>query len=63
MAQLSNEAKEARNAYHREWYAANKEKARKYNREWYAANRDKVKTSQARYWERRAQREKENAEG
>ena len=39
MENLSNEAKEARRAYQREWYRRNKEKA---------------KQRQRRYWERKA---------
>lgn len=39
MAGLSDEAREARNAYRREWYAKNKDKARE---------------QQERYWTRKA---------
>lgn len=42
---LSQEAKKSRNEYYRRWRAANPEKVKEKNR---------------RYWERRAEREKED---
>lgn len=36
-----------------------KEARRAYKREWNRRNADKVKAAQARYWERKAQREQE----
>jgi hypothetical protein len=44
---LSDEAKELRNKYHREWRKKNS---------------DKVKQAQKRYWERKAQEMKEQQE-
>ena len=44
MAEMSEAAREARNAYQREWYRKNK---------------DKAKDSQARYWEHKAAKAKE----
>ena len=44
MAEMSEAAREARKAYQREW-----------NRK----NKDKVKANQARYWERKAAKAKE----
>jgi hypothetical protein len=39
----TDDSREKRRAYHREWYAANKEKMLAYQRAWYAANPDKAK--------------------
>lgn len=46
MVEMTEEAKEARRAYYRAWNKRNK---------------DKVQERQARYWARRAEREKEQA--
>jgi hypothetical protein len=47
--ELSNEAKEARNRYHKEWREKNKERYRKLNRQ-----------AQRRYWERQALKQRED---
>ena len=46
MAEMTTAARAARNAYRREWYRRNK---------------DKAKAQQAAYWERKAQAEREAA--
>ena len=48
-------AREARNAYQRDYNARNREKQREYARSWRAANRDKVKAYNAAYWARKGQ--------
>lgn len=53
--QLSADAaREARNAYQREYNARNREKRNEYARAWRAANRDKVRAYNAAYWTRKA---------
>ena len=61
MAQLSEEARQARNKAAREWRAANPDKVREINRKacakWRASHREELAASRAAYWERRAKRE------
>lgn len=57
--QMSEEAKAARRAYKRKWAAANRERIREYKRAWDKNNKDKVEAAQARYWEKKAQAEKD----
>ncbi len=52
--QLSEQAKEARRAYQREWREKNKEHIRAYHKDWRAKNPEKWKQTQANYWERKA---------
>lgn len=54
--QLSEQAKEARRAYQREWRAKNKEHVRAYHKEWREKNPEKWEQAQANYWERKANR-------
>lgn len=53
-ADAAQAAREARNAYQREYNARNKEKRNEYARAWRAANRDKVRAYNAAYWTRKA---------
>lgn len=57
MQQLTQEkaAREARNAYQREYRAKNPEKQREYQRSWRARNKDKVRAYNAAYWARKGQ--------
>lgn len=52
---MTEEARQARNEYARQWRAKNKEKLRNYYALWRAANPDKVRQYQARHWQRKAQ--------
>lgn len=62
MPEMSEDAKEARRAYYREYQEKNRERLREYNRKWKAEHRDKVNASQrkrageyeARKWEKKA---------
>jgi GrpB-like predicted nucleotidyltransferase (UPF0157 family) len=54
--ELSKEAKEAKNAYQREWRRRNPEKQRMYLNKWLKKNPEKRKQYQQRYWERKAQK-------
>lgn len=60
MAQLSDEAKEARKQYRREWREKNKDKVNEYLRQWKKANPDKAEAAQARYWEKVAEKAKQS---
>lgn len=59
-ADAAQAAREARNAYQREYNARNKEKRNEYARAWRAANRDKVRAYNAAYWTRKAAKNGEN---
>lgn len=56
---MSEQAKEQRRKYQREYRAKNAEKIRDYNRKWRKANPDKVKANFERYWEKQAKQSKE----
>ena len=49
---MTNEAREARNAYQRAWRAANKDKVRGYQKKWRDKNKDKCKAAAERHWEK-----------
>ena len=53
-ADLTEEAKEARRAYYRNYYAKNREKLNEYRREWSKKNPDKVKAAFNRYWKKKS---------
>lgn len=53
---MTEEARQARNTYARQWRAKNKEKLRNYYALWRAANQEKVKQYQRDYWERKVQK-------
>ena len=56
--QLSADAaREARNAYQREYNARNRERRNEYQRAWRAENREKVKAYNVAYWTRKAAKE------
>lgn len=59
--QLSDAAREARNAYHREWRRKNPDKVREYIRRWRKNNPEKVREINRRYWEKRAAEERNKA--
>jgi hypothetical protein len=52
--ELSKEAREAKNAYQREWRRRNPEKQRLYLKKWKKKNPEKWKKCQQEYWERKA---------
>lgn len=52
---LSEEAREKRNEYLRQWRRKNREKVNEYNRRYRANNPEKVREYNRRYWERKAQ--------
>lgn len=56
---MTEEAKEARRAYKREWSRKNRDKIREYHKRWRRNNPDKVQAAQERYWERKAASAKE----
>ena len=53
---MTDEAKEARRAYQRQWRKDNRTAIREYQRNWRNANPDRVKQYQEKYWARKAQR-------
>lgn len=55
MITLTDEAKEARRAYQRQWRKDNRTAIREYQRNWRNANPDRVKQYQEEYWARKAQ--------
>lgn len=59
--QMSDAAREAKNAYLREWRRKNPDKVREYIRKWRKNNPEKVREINQRYWERRAAEEREKA--
>ena len=52
--ELSDEAREAKNRYQREWRKKNRERWNAYQREWKKNNPEKVKEHTRRHWERKA---------
>lgn len=54
MENYSNGAREARNAYQREWNRRNRTKVNAYLKKWRKKNPDKVKAANQRYWEKKA---------
>jgi DNA-directed RNA polymerase specialized sigma subunit len=52
--ELSKEAREAKNAYQREWRHKNRNKANAYLKKWRKMNPDKIRKYQQDYWERKA---------
>lgn len=56
MAGLSEAARQARNAYYREYHAKNREKRNEYQRQYRKAHPLSEAERQARKWERRAKR-------
>ena len=52
---MTNEAREKRNAYMREYRQKNKERINEQNRALRAANPERYKMYQERYWERKAE--------
>ena len=57
---MSEDAKEMRNKYYREYRLANAEKIREYNREWRKSHPDQIKENTARYWEKKAREAKDD---
>ena len=53
---MTDEAKEARRAYQRQWRAKNKAEILAYQKKWRSENPDKVKEYQERYWENKIER-------
>jgi len=51
---MSEKAREARNAYLREWRAKNREHCREYLRNYRAINHDRIQENIDRHWERKA---------
>ena len=51
---MTDEAKEARRAYQRQWRKDTRTAIREYQRNWRNANPDRVKQYQDAYWERRS---------
>ena len=51
---LSEEAREARNAYMREWKRNHRDKCNRYQNKWRSENPDKVAAYNREYWERKA---------
>lgn len=56
--ELTLQAQEARRDYKRQYRAKNREKINRQQREWRADNGDKVRQYNKRYWERKAEKEK-----
>lgn len=54
MAEISEAARQARNAHRRAYYAANREKVLAQNKQWRDRNPEKVAACNVRYWEKRA---------
>ena len=51
---MTDEAKNARREYQRQWRKNNKAAIREYQRNWRNANPDRVKQYQEAYWERKS---------
>ena len=51
MSMLTEQAREVRNQYQRDYYQNNKDKLLKMQREWRKNNPDKVREYNKRYWE------------
>ena len=56
---MTDEAKECRNAYGREYYEKNKDKRREYNRKYYQKNKDKFAKYRKNYYEKHKDKIKE----
>lgn len=54
MTELSEAARQARNAARREYYRRNRESVAASNRKWRQAHPEKVKEYNNRYWEKKA---------
>lgn len=54
MTELSEAARQARNAHRREYYRRNREAAAAANRKWRQAHPEKVREYNNRYWEKKA---------
>ena len=54
MAEISEAARQARNAHRRAYYAANRERVLAQNKAWRARNPEKVAACNVRYWEKQA---------
>lgn len=54
MAEISEAARQARNAHRRAYYAANREKVLAQNKRWRDRNPEKVAACNVRYWEKQA---------
>lgn len=54
MAEISEAARQARNAHRREYYRQNRERVLAQNKRWRDRNPEKVAACNVRYWERRA---------
>lgn len=52
--ELSEEAKEVRRDYFRNYYKENKERIRENNKQWKQQNHEAVKQHQINYWNRKA---------
>jgi hypothetical protein len=55
---LSPEAREAKRAYYRAYVEKNREKINGYNRKWNRNNPDKAQKYRIEYWERKANKER-----
>jgi hypothetical protein len=56
---MTEEARQARNKYFRDYRKKNLEKSKERKREWRKANPEKVKQYQERYWRKKFQNEKD----
>lgn len=54
MAEISEAARQARNAHRREYYRRNREAVAASNRKWRQAHPEKVREYNNRYWEKKA---------
>jgi hypothetical protein len=51
---MTEEARQARNAYARQWRAKNADRIRANQKKWRDANKEYTKQRQVEYWERKA---------
>lgn len=56
---MTEAARKAKAEYMKAWRAKNKDRIKVYFKNWREANPDKVRAADERYWERVAQRQKE----
>ena len=54
---MSEAARQARNAYQRDWCSRNREKVQAYRRKWRTENQEHIREYIIEYWERRAAEE------
>ena len=54
---MTNEARELRRVYKREYRRRNRDKVNQQQREWRTRNPEKVKEYQKKYWERKAEKD------